>query len=242
MAGAAASPARKRAKRGAASAVDALELTRQITDLVPAAYWSASKLPPLCMQHHLTALNVEQTAVQRSLDALKRKGDILMFHLGGPHSDVLVRTNDYLAHIELCTQRVRADDQRVFALFKTIAAQNALKRSITQVVLEGDYRLVEEEIQLLQRAGFLTLRDGDSYWFAVPSVGSYVADLAAGQRILLDRIKRKKFKECYATDLLAIKSRKIRLPLRLHLLDLIGAERVETFDTSSGRLLRLTRL
>ena len=43
--------------------------------------------------------------------------------------------------------------------------------------------------------GFLTLRNADSYWLAVPNVGPFLVHLANGRAELQQALKRRKYQE-----------------------------------------------
>jgi len=43
--------------------------------------------------------------------------------------------------------------------------------------------------------GFLTLRNADSYWLAVPNVGPFLVHLTNGRAELQQALKRRKYQE-----------------------------------------------
>ena len=95
--------------------------------------------------------------------------------------------------------------------------------------------------RFLVNCGLLVVRDigkAASWWFAIPSVGPYVKQLAKGRSTILQMIKRAKHQELLQSELEARKLSASKLGMNYHLHDILGSELVRRYVTlvSNGTL------
>ena len=86
--------------------------------------------------------------------------------------------------------------------------------------------------RFLVNCGLLVVRDigkAASWWFAIPSVGPFVKQLAKGRNSLLQMIKRAKHQELLQSELEARKLSTSKLGMKYHLHDILGSELVRRY-------------
>lgn len=95
--------------------------------------------------------------------------------------------------------------------------------------LKEEHLLNEANIRDLIQKGLLAMhRTVGSYLFSIPNCGEYAKDFACGKRLLLQFIRKSKFRECLQSEL---ENRPLgrdnRLPVQYYVLEIIGSNSVE---------------
>ena len=85
----------------------------------------------------------------------------------------------------------------------------------------------------LVNRGVLLLRDvmknSCSWWFAIPGVSPFIKSLMKGRDMVLQILKKSKYKELLRSELLGRKLTVSKLPMEFHVHDIIGADLVEWY-------------
>lgn len=96
----------------------------------------------------------------------------------------------------------------------------------------------DEAEKVLVRAGWLTMRDEHSFWFAVPGMGAFGVQRENGNNELLGVVKRAPYREMLLNKAEMRSLKKSCFTAQWHLRDLVGCGKAETVDTSVGPLVR----
>lgn len=116
-----------------------------------------------------------------------------MFSMGERADDVaLMLGADYKQHLEQHAQRHNLPEPLVHKLREVLAASRTL--SVSRQTLSQEQRLSARELAVLVKAGLLTMRDADSFWFAVPNAGAFTRSLRHGRKEIISALRRAKYR------------------------------------------------
>lgn len=198
------------------------------------------RLPPMVLKHQLYSLNKNRTVVDKELNDLKNRSIIKMFKIGSEFDEyAIVFTEDYRCHVtrvmaEVAVPKIVADR------FVNTVVTRCNDVYVNQDTLIKEYNFKDEDITQLLKASVLTVKAVGSWWLAVPNTGMFMKSLLRGRKAILTMIKKSKYKEILKNDLEQRKLPKMcRLGLTYHLQDIIGADLIQSIQTTSGHLLRL---
>jgi serine/threonine-protein kinase 19 len=99
----------------------------------------------------------------------------------------------------------------------------------------------DRHINVLIRLGLLTIKDEASFWFSVPNVGLFLDYLVKGREELVERLKRKKYKEMMLHTMESTLMKKSPLGNMFHVRDLLGSGCAECIMTSNGAMIALRK-
>lgn len=135
---------------------------------------------------------------------------------------------------------------------ETVALSNVAKKFVREglarikvpVVLQStlDNLFEDDAIAVLVREGFLTMRDESSFWLAVPEMGAFLSNRAAGKKELLAILRRAPYQEMLIDKLELRTLKKSVFTAQWHVRDVVGGGVAETVATSLGTLVRLREL
>ncbi|KND03247.1 uncharacterized protein SPPG_02300 [Spizellomyces punctatus DAOM BR117] len=112
---------------------------------------------------------------------------------------------------------------------------------VSKADLQRELVASDDEISTLFSAGFLTLKDVDDYWISVRNAGLYWTNFIKGRQELLQAFKRRRYNEILEKEIEERPLRSCVLPPKVILLELLGKGLVESFDTPTGRMIRLRK-
>ncbi|KAK1798136.1 hypothetical protein P4O66_000631 [Electrophorus voltai] len=102
-----------------------------------------------------------------------------------------------------------------------------------------EFVFTDSEITQLVQAGVLTVRDAGSWWLAIPNSGRFTKYFIQGRKAVLGMVKKSKYSEILKSRLEERHcTSQVKLQMKYHVHDIIGAELVECINTTSGTLLR----
>jgi serine/threonine-protein kinase 19 len=106
------------------------------------------------------------------------------------------------------------------------------KLSIQKSTLASQYKLTDRDFTYLIQFGLFTIRDASNFWLAIPNFGKFRRMLLETRKVILDCIRKKKYKEMEFDELDKRNSKgkvkQIGLVYVLH--DLIGNEAISIMD------------
>ncbi|GIX99406.1 hypothetical protein CEXT_197871 [Caerostris extrusa] len=196
-----------------------------------------NKFPPIVLRHQIYAFVKCRTDVDKELNELKNKGELILFRIGERNNQLaIIYTNDYTEYIDRSCRKSPVIEN---FLKKVLAVCPNIKYSNT--VLRTDYGFCEEDIAELIQQGVLILgQDVGWYWLSIPRVGEFMKTFLYGRRAILQHVRRTKYKEILLNELQQRKlPKKALLGVSYHIYDIIGSDAVNKIDTSSGVMLRL---
>lgn len=208
-------------------------------------------IQPFVLRSQLYSSVNDRTQVDRELESLRKEKVVRVFKLNSGQDDhAIVFMDDYLKQINFAVKRMEAknkDKIMVFDWFKTHVIVSKLDTSIehqelcSHLSFGGNVR--DEHISLLINAGLLTrqLIDSNTYWFAIPNIGSMLKGLSQGRKELLSFLNRRKYKEMLMAPLEKKRLHLSPLDMRFHLRDLIGSGHLKTVKTPTGLVVRVSK-
>lgn len=205
-----------------------------------------ARTPPVVLQTQIYALVEDRHEVDRELDRMRAQNIVRFLRLPGRGENdrfAVVYTQDFVDYAASDFPSTpgssggTTDD--TLNLFFTSVFPRCLQVGISQAELDdilgsdGDYTT-----QLI-RAGYLTLRDESSLWFAVPGAGEFLKHRVAGRQEVVGALKRAPYKEMLLSKLEIRPLQKSLFPAQFHVRDIIGAGTAEAVATTAGVLVRL---
>lgn len=161
-----------------------------------------------------------------------------MFQLGfDTDTFALVFTEDYRAKV--LAEQSGKDSLTTVEKFldKVFPSCSGLSFSKGQMLKE--FSFTDSEITQLVKSGVLTVRDAGSWWLAIPNSGRFTKYFIQGRKAVLNMVKKSKYNEILKAELEGRRTKsQIKLDIKYHIHDIIGAELVECIQTTSGTLLR----
>ncbi|XP_036445374.1 serine/threonine-protein kinase 19 [Colossoma macropomum] len=195
-------------------------------------------LPQIVLKHQLYSLHSDKTLVDKQVNELRDQGELLMFQLGfDSDTFALVFSVDYRAKV-LAGEAGRATLGTVEKfLDKVLPGCSDLSFSKDKMLKQ--FLFTDSEITQLVKSGVLTVRDAGSWWLSIPNSGRFTKYFIQGRKAVLSMVKKSKYNEILKTDLEERRTTsQVKLHMKYHIHDIIGAELVECIQTTSGTLLR----
>lgn len=96
----------------------------------------------------------------------------------------------------------------------------------------------EDAASNLVRQGYLTMRDEDSFFFAIPSMGAFLRERKKGNSQILSILRKAPYKEMLLNDLEARTLSNTCFTARWHVRDVVGSDDAEAVATTAGVLVR----
>lgn len=191
--------------------------------------------PAIVMKHQVYSIVHDKTTVDREMIALKDSRKIRFLKLGVAVDEIgVVFTSDYIMRVKHAM-----GDTPLCKKFVGTVLTECVDVSISRECLIS-LRMSQEEIGVIVNHGVLVMRDVGSWWFAIPGVSTFIKSFTKGRNLLLQAIKRSKFREALQKNLMGRQWSGCRLGIEYHIHDIIGAELVQCIETTSGPLLKLS--
>ncbi|CAL0299669.1 unnamed protein product [Lupinus luteus] len=84
--------------------------------------------------------------------------------------------------------------------------------------------------------------DPNTYWYAIPSIGSLLKGLAQGRNDIISFLSRRRYKEMTLAHLEKKHVQMSPLDMRFHLHDLIGSGHLGTDQAPTGLIIRVSKI
>ncbi|KAG5832228.1 inactive serine/threonine-protein kinase 19-like [Anguilla rostrata] len=197
-------------------------------------------LPPIVMKHQLYSIHDDKTQVDRQLNELRERGELLMFQLGFDSETFgLIFTSDYRAKV-LAGEAGRGTLDTVEKFLDNVLSCCS-ELSFNKDIMLKKFLFTDTEITQLVKSGVLTVRDAGSWWLSIPNSGRFTKYFIRGRKAVLAMIKKSKYGEVLRSDLESRRTTaQVKFDMKYHIHDIIGADLVECIPTTSGTLLRFT--
>jgi serine/threonine-protein kinase 19 len=189
-----------------------------------------NNLPAIIFQHQVYSIVSNRTQVDRDIEKLRDLNEIRAFKYDNEEI-ALCYANDLKLFISIHIHESKALVER----FQEKILFDTKELSISRHDLKNKYNLTEDEVTCLIRSGLLTIKDAQSWWFAIPLIGNFRRDLVEARRSVVNVIRKKKFKEVGVDELYKRSSKKISQIGVIYLIcDLIGREVIRRVDSPMG--------
>lgn len=195
-------------------------------------------LPQIVLKHQLYSIHSDKTMVDRQLNDLRERGELLMFQLGfDAEAFGLVFTSDYKAKV-LAGEDGRVTRETVEKFLEKVVS-SCTDLSFSKDKMLREFLFTDAEITQLVKSGVLTVRDAGSWWLSIPNSGKFTKYLLQGRKAVLSMVKKSKYSEVLKADLEGRKTTsQVKFHMKYHIHDIVGAELVESIPTTTGTLLR----
>ncbi|XP_049416801.1 serine/threonine-protein kinase 19 [Epinephelus fuscoguttatus] len=195
-------------------------------------------LPQIVLKHQLYSIHNDKTLVDKELNKLRERGELLMFQLGfDADAFGLVFASDYKAKV-LAGEEGRATRATVEKFLEKLLSP-CTELSFSKERMLKEFLFTDSEITQLVKSGVLTVRDAGSWWLSIPNSGKFTKYLIQGRKAVLGMVKKSKYSEVLKAELEERKTTThVKFHMKYHISDIVGAELVESISTTSGTLLR----
>lgn len=195
-------------------------------------------LPQIVLQHQLYSIHNDKTLVDKELNKLREKGELLMFQLGfDADAFGLVFASDYKAKV-LAAEEGRATLASVEKFLEKLSSP-CKELSFSKDKMLKEFLFTDSEITQLVKSGVLTVRDAGSWWLSIPNSGKFTKYFIQGRKAVLGMVKKAKYSEVLKAELEERRTTsQVKFHMKYHIHDIVGAELVESIPTTSGTVLR----
>lgn len=195
-------------------------------------------LPQIVLKHQLYSIHKDKTLVDKELNKLRERGELLMFQLGfDAEAFGLIFASDYKAKV-LAGEEGRPTRATVEKFLEKVVS-TCTDLSFSKDKMLREFLFTDSEITQLVKSGVLTVRDAGSWWLSIPNSGKFTKYFIQGRKAVLNMVKKAKYSEVLKADLEERKTTSlVKFHMKYHIHDIVGAELVESIPTTSGTLLR----
>ncbi|KAK2893867.1 hypothetical protein Q8A73_016351 [Channa argus] len=195
-------------------------------------------LPQIVLKHQLYSIHSDKTLVDKEVNKMRENGDLLMFQLGfDAEAFGLVLTSDYKAKV-LAGQDGKVTRSTVEKFMEKVVS-SCTDLSFSKDKMLREFLFTDSEITQLVKSGVLTVRDAGSWWLSIPNSGKFTKYFIKGRKAVLGMVKKSKYGEVLKAELEERRtSSQVKIHMKYHVHDIVGAELVERIPTTSGTLLR----
>eukprot|EP00124_Ichthyophonus_hoferi_P004442 Ihof_evm1s489 gene=Ihof_evmTU1s489 len=207
------------------------------SDTLAAFYYLKSQCPLglfglhklfIAFHHQLYSIVHDKTLVDKQLAELRKNHIIRLARLGQSANEFLVFLESdftqYISDVVRMNVRNPLVTQPIIDRYVNQVLPLVNDASITTKTLMSEMKFSDNELTILVQCGLLNTRDVNSFWLSIPGVGGFIKNFYAGRKELTSKIRRNKYKEILQQDLENTKLKTSKLPVTLHIADLIGAE------------------
>lgn len=216
---------------------DVLSAMACIFSLALWAKLEASSIPPVVLRHQLYTFLSDRSQVDREVGQLLSEHVLVQVQIDRDTYG-LINVKDF---VRTAGQSMQKCDVASGIREKFISAieMGRVEVSMRRDRLQQLCSLSDADISTLVRCGLLAIRDAHTVWLSIPNAYVLTRALTDGRQVIVDAIRRTKFKEVLLSELLKKPLAKgISTGIRYCLLDLIGSETLTFVDTTSGPMLR----
>ncbi|TMS15295.1 Serine/threonine-protein kinase 19 [Larimichthys crocea] len=195
-------------------------------------------LPQIVLKHQLYSIHNDKTLVDKELNKLRERGELLMFQLGfDAEAFGLIFASDYKAKV-LAAEEGRETRATVEKFLEKVVS-SCTDLSFSKDKMLREFLFTDSEITQLVKSGVLTVRDAGSWWLSIPNSGKFTKYFIQGRKAVLGMVKKSKYNEVLKAELEERRTTAhVKFHMKYHIHDIVGAELVESIPTTSGTLLR----
>ncbi|XP_041634118.1 serine/threonine-protein kinase 19-like [Cheilinus undulatus] len=195
-------------------------------------------LPQIVLKHQLYSIHNDKTLVDKELNKLRERGELLMFQLGfDAEAFALIFASDYKAKV-LAGEEGKVTRATVEKFLEKVVS-SCTDLSFSKDKMLREFQFTDSEITQLVKSGVLTVRDAGSWWLSIPNSGKFTKYFIQGRKAVLGMVKKSKYGEVLKADLEERRTTSlVKFHMKYHIHDIVGAELVESIPTTSGTLLR----
>jgi hypothetical protein len=201
-------------------------------------------IPPIIFKHQLYSFKSNnRTLIDCELQDMFNHNQIRLFH--SDFGIMLMFTNDYNLLIERQLNETNfsslsIEKKRLKQRFIHDLLPKCIRLSVDKDLLENEYKLNSNEINLLIQLGLLLPKQIDQYWFSIPNLASFITCLEKGRRTLLQMLSRRTYREMPMDEFRSRDTKKqCLLGFDYHIHDLIGANLAHIIDTPTGSVVKI---
>lgn len=195
-------------------------------------------LPQIVLKHQLYSIHSDKTLVDKEVNKMRERGDLLMFQLGfDAEAFGLVFTYDYKAKV-LAGEEGKTTQATVERFLEKVVTV-CTDLSFTKDKMLKEFLFTDSEITQLVKSGVLTVRGAGSWWLSIPNSGKFTKYFIKGRKAVLSMVKKSKYGEVLKAEIEERRTNsQVKFQMKYHIHDIVGAELVESIPTTSGTLLR----
>ncbi|CAF1162269.1 unnamed protein product [Adineta ricciae] len=200
-------------------------------------------LPPILFKHQLYAFKSNnRTLIDQQLQDMFNHNQIRLFH--SDFGIMIMFTKEYhlLVERQLTDHAFSSssiEKSRLKQRFIHDLLPKCIRLSIDKTLLENEFQLNSNDIQLLIQLGLLLPKQVDEYWFSIPNISPLILCLEKSRRFLLQMLARRTYKEIPLEEFrLRDVKKKCSLGFDYHIYDLIGSNLAHLIDTPTGFIVR----
>nr|XP_020475529.1 serine/threonine-protein kinase 19 isoform X1 [Monopterus albus]XP_020475530.1 serine/threonine-protein kinase 19 isoform X1 [Monopterus albus]XP_020475531.1 serine/threonine-protein kinase 19 isoform X1 [Monopterus albus] len=195
-------------------------------------------LPQIALKHQLYSIHSDKTLVDKEVNKLREKGELLMFQLGfDAEAFGLIFASDYKTKV-LAGEEGKVTRAAVEKFLEKVLS-SCRDLSFTKDKMLKEFLFTDSEITQLVKSGVLTVRDAGSWWLSIPNSGKFTKYFIQGRKAVLGMVKKSKYSEVLKAELEERRTTsQVKFHMKYHIHDIVGAELVESVPTTSGILLR----
>jgi len=201
-------------------------------------------IPPILFKHQLYSLKSNnRTLIDCELQDMFNHNQIRLFH-----SDLgimLMFTSDYNLLIERQLNEnnlssLSIEKNRLKQRFIQDLLPKYIRLSIDKNLLENEFHINSNDIQLLVQLGLLLPKQINQYWFSIPNLAPFITCIEKSRRILLQMLSRRTYREIPINEFRLRDTKKhCLLGFDYHIHDLIGANLAHIIDTPTGSIVKI---
>ena len=197
------------------------------------------ELPKQVFVHQIYSLIQNKTKVDREIESLRKENKIVMFKCDSKSfddNDIVVclyeSFKDYVEKLFKASKSPLPTHKLLISTFtdKILIEQNTL--SLQKTLLTSQYFLSDRDFTYLIQFGLFNIRDASAFWLAIPNFGAFRKMILETRKLVMDCIRKKKYKEMEFDELDKRHGRgkvsKLGLIYILH--DLIGNDLISLMD------------
>jgi len=196
-------------------------------------------LPKQVFVHQIYSLISNKTQVDREIEALRKENKIVMFKCDSKSYDdndqVICLYESYKCYVEKLLRDSKSSlptHKTLINLFtdKILVEQNSL--SLQKSLLISKYGLSDRDFTYLIQFGLFNIRDSSAFWLSIPNFGAFRKMILETRKLIMDCIRKKKYKEIEFDELdkRHCRGKVSRLGLIYVLHDLIGNDLIALMD------------
>lgn len=196
-------------------------------------------LPQIVLKHQLYSLHDDKTLVDKEVNKLRGRAELLMFQLGfDTDAFGLIFTSDYKAKV-LAGEEGKETRATVEKFLQKLSSSSCTDLSFSKDTMLREFLFTDSEITLLVKSGVLTVRDAGSWWLSIPNSGKFTKYFIQGRKAVLAMVKKSKYSEVLQAELEERRTTaQVKFHMKYHIHDIVGADLVESIPTTSGAMLR----
>lgn len=148
-------------------------------------------LPPIITTAQIYAMcSISKTSIDRRLEEMRHEKELVMFK--SDDEDVYIcRYDEFKRYVN--EKRNEQNGSVLDTYFRII--DDIEETSVEKSKLMITYKLTEKDLTCLIQLGLLTIRNVNSFWFAVPNIGQFRRLLVESRNAFMSIVRKQKYNE-----------------------------------------------